>query len=114
MEELHVLIESNSAYFLDAHLDVKVVTLFEENRRVIYWNTVVDRVNSHIVFVNLRLDIMGNIIIYRVTHVLGQNVSESLVVDLVIVKYFDHANQISGLFRGIETYFENLVLVLML
>ena len=70
VKELHVLVEADSAHFLDGHLDVQVVAFFEKDGRVIYRDAVMNWVNSNIILIDLRFDIVTNIIIYWITHVL--------------------------------------------
>ena len=90
MEELHVLREADFSHFLNAHFDIQIITLFKENRRVVNWNSVVNWVNADVISKYLWLDIVRNVIVNWIAHVLWQNFLESLLIDLVIIEHLYH------------------------
>lgn len=67
-------------------------------------------VDTNYVLVDLGLNFVGNIVVDWIFHVLGQNTSEPLLVEHVVIKDLNcHIQEPFGLV-GIEAYFEHFVL----
>jgi hypothetical protein len=57
---------------------------------VVNEETIQDRAYSNYVLVDLGLNLMVDIVVYRVLHVFREHILESILVVLVIVKDFNH------------------------
>ena len=90
MQELHVLIELYAPVLLDCVFDVQCITWLEQDRRVIHKLSIEDRVDSNNVLVNLRLDLVRYVVVDRISHIFGEDVFESLLVEFIIVKDLHH------------------------
>ena len=86
MKELHVLVELDLAVPLNRVLHLQGIARLKQYRRVVDELTVQDRVDTHHVFVDLGLNLVRNVVIYGVTHILRQDILETFLIEEVIVE----------------------------
>jgi hypothetical protein len=69
-------------------------------------------VNAHIILIDLRLNVMSNVVVNWVSHVLRHHVLESLLINIIVVKNLQHDNEVSGALASVKTKLEDFILVL--
>lgn len=89
MEELHIFIELNASVTLNCMPDLQCITWFEQYRGVVNKLTVKYWINTDHVFIDLRLDLMSNIVVYWITHIFWKHVFKAFLIEHVVIKYFN-------------------------
>ena len=106
MKELHIFIEVYPSISLYCVLDIECISWLKKYRGIINELAIQNGVNPDNIFVDLRLDLVWYIIVYRIFHILGQNIFEAFLIEHVIIKDFYHDIQKSFKFIRVETYLE--------
>jgi len=89
VQKAHVSVEVYFAAPLHRVLYIQVVTLFKQNRRLVNEHTIQNRVQSHLVLGDVWFDLMSEIVVNGVSHVIRLKVIlESFLVNLVVLKHF--------------------------
>ena len=109
MQKLHIFVEFDLAIALNRVLYLESVARFEQYRRVIDKLAIQHRIDAHYVFVDLRLDLVRDVVIDGVSHVLGQYVLEALLIEGVIVEDLDQDIQETLILVRIEAYLEDFI-----
>jgi formate/nitrite transporter FocA (FNT family) len=91
-------------------LDLQGIARLKEDRRMIDKLAVQDGIDTDDIFIDLWLNFVWHVIIDGVTHIFGQYILETLLIELVIIENFHQNVQEAFVLVGVETYFENLVI----
>ena len=94
---------------LNGVLDSEVITRLKQNRRVVYENTIQNRVYTNYILVYLWFYLVRNVVINGVSHVLWKDISKPFLVEHIVIEDFNYYIQQSLVFIGIETDFEDFV-----
>jgi len=105
MKEFKVLIIVNGASLLYIILQLIIITLFKENWMRVDWNTIVNWCNYAIILDDVGLDVMSPVVVGGILHIFWQDISDSFLIHLIIIKYLNHYNHTLGYLMRVETNF---------
>jgi len=86
-----------------------VVARLKQDRRVVNELPVQNWVHTDDVFINLWLNLVGHIVIDRVSHVFGQHVFETFLIEHVIIEDLNQNIQETFILIRIESDLKDLV-----
>jgi len=108
VEEFQVFIWFNRASLLYIILQLIIISLFKEDRKLVNWNTIVNGLNKAIVLDDIRTDVVSPVVVGGVLHIIWQNVFNPFLIYLIIIKYLNHNYKSLWYLMRVETDFENL------
>ena len=114
MQELHIFIEINKTNSLNSVFDLKIISFFEQNWRILNRYSIVNWECSNIIFYHFGIYIMSFIVINRVSHVFWHYFFKSFLIHLVVFKYFYHHIQKSCIVIRVKSNFQNLIILILI
>lgn len=88
MKEFHVLIKFNATIPLNSVFYFQSVTRFKQDGRVINELPIENRVNSYNIFIDLRLNLMRDIVVDRIAHIFRKNILKTFLIEHIIIENF--------------------------
>ena len=110
MQENHIIIEFNWSLTSYGILDVHVISRFKENRSKIDEYSIQNRVQFHLILNDIWLNLVGKIIIDRVSHILRlKQLLKFFLINDILVKGFNKNVKTSFLFIRIKANTEDVI-----
>ena len=91
-----------------------MVSFLEKDRHAVDLHSVEDGHDAHVVANDTGHNLVREVVVDRVLHVCRQElVSETFMIHLLIIEYFDEHLEHSLILVSVESYFEHLLIVKM-